>query len=167
MAVLNIKKLCAPSQLVLMITLASFAMQVLSTKGFFSQHNILVILSVLLGDLTLSVLLDVFCKSGHEQFAWALVSVSILLMLGADRLLQKPMKKQPPAARPAYGQPRPMAYEAMRKKHEMMRKNAMHHKKQPMAHKKEHMAHKMEHMANKMAPMGAGSTSGLAGAALA
>lgn len=162
MAVLNIKKLCAPSQLVLMITLASFAMQVLSTKGFFSQHNILVILSVLLGDLTLSVLLDVFCKSGHEQFAWALVSVSILLMLGADRLLQKPMKKKAPSAslaRPAYGQPRPMAYEAMRKKHEAMRnkenmarKNGMHHK---------------DHMANKMTPLGAGSTSGLAGAALA
>lgn len=162
MAVLNIKKLCAPSQLVLMITLASFAMQVLSTKGFFTQHNILVILSVLLGDLTLSVLLDVFCKSGHEQFAWALVSVSILLMLGADRLLHKPMKKQAPAAslaaRPAYGQPRPMAYEAMQKKHEAMRKNGMHHK-QAMA--------KREHMASNMAPMGAGSTSGLAGAALA
>ena len=162
MAVLNIKKLCAPSQLVLMITLASFAMQVLSTKGFFSQHNILVILSVLLGDLTLSVLLDVFCKSGHEQFAWALVSVSILLMLGADRLLQKPMKKQAPAAsmaRPAYGQPRPVAYEAMRRKQEMTRK------KQNMAHK--NGMHHKEHMAQKMAPMGAGSTSGLAGAALA
>jgi hypothetical protein len=162
MAVLNIKKLCAPSQLVLMITLASFAMQVLSTKGFFTQHNILVILSVLLGDLTLSVLLDVFCKSGHEQFAWALVSVSILLMLGADRLLQKPMKKQSPVAslaKPAYGQPRPMAYEAMRKKNEMMRK------RQQMAHK--NGMHHKEHMAEKMPPMGAGSTSGLAGAALA
>jgi hypothetical protein len=158
--VLNIKKLCAPSQLVLVITLASFAMQILSTKGFFSQHNILVIVSLLLGDLTLSVLLDVFCKTGHEQFAWALVSVSILIMLGAERLLQKPFKAPAPSSsRPAYSQPMPL--EAMRNK---MRKEHM-TKKTPMT-KKEPMGTKRQYMTGQM-PAAAGSTMGsISGAAL-
>jgi hypothetical protein len=141
--VLNVKKLCTPSQLVLVITLASFAMQVMSTKGFFSQHNILVILSLLLGDLTLSVLLDVFCKTGHEQFAWALVSVSLLIMFGAERLLQKPFKRSTPVngsgvpryGPAAYSQPRPM--EAMTRRSKM---DPMAQKRQPMAPKKQPMA---------------------------
>ena len=86
---LEVKKMCKPSQIVLLVSLCSFFMQIFQTKGFFNNHNLLVIASMFLSQLTLAVMLDIFCKNGYKNFAWALVTVAFLVMVGADKLLHK------------------------------------------------------------------------------
>ena len=85
--VLKLREMCDPAHLVLMIGLLGIVVEILRTKRF-TGDTIMVLLGTLLFNMYLAIL-DVFCKTGHKSFAWALVTLSILIFIGVDKLLQR------------------------------------------------------------------------------
>ena len=86
---LDVKKMCQPAQAVVLLSVVAFVIEVIQTKGVFTVHNAFVLATLLMSHLSIGVLLDVFCRAGHKNFAWVLIILSGLLMVGADKALQK------------------------------------------------------------------------------
>lgn len=87
--VLQVKEMCQPSQLLIVMAFMSMAFEIFQTRGMLSVNNIFVILSLFLYEMIFAVIADVFCQNGYEKFAWLVIIHGFLAFVGADRMLQK------------------------------------------------------------------------------
>ena len=96
---IDVASLCDPAHFVLLVTLVSFVVELVRMRVY-NGTTITMLLILVFSQLYVAVSLDVFCKAGHKQFAWAVVLLSVLMFLGFDRMIDwvaSPFQAKKPA----------------------------------------------------------------------